>query len=406
MHDDPSPGFNRIAGDKFGAATAYPPKPEAPAASCPFGARAGDFESPAPRNHSGFLMKRLVLLALLVCCLASCVTTPGEAPLVGTFSIVAYDSVTGDLGVAVQSKFPNVRAVVPWAKAGVGAVATQSFAELDYGIKGLALMENGATAEEALRIVLEGDANRQQRQVGIVDARGGAATWTGTETFAWAGARIGQANGPAARVGDPHGGVGQVVVGRGYTAQGNILVSKETVEAMAQAFEQTEGALADRLMAALIAGGKAGGDQRGEQSAALLVVRAGAGYDGQDNYIDISVYDHETPIAELDRLYRLNNLHFTQGRPENRVPVTPEIARELQEIWQARGFYEGPVTGVVDTTFQQILVDYMGWENYDVRIAPVQQTDVRAGETLYIDREVLEDIRKVFREGRWKPRQR
>lgn len=331
---------------------------------------------------------------------------PAPDPLVGTFSIVAYDSATGDLGVAVQSKFPNVRAVVPWAKAGVGAVATQSFAELDYGTKGLALMENGATAEEALRIVLAGDPDRQQRQVGVVDARGGAATWTGTQTFAWAGARIGQATGPAARVGDPHGGVGQVVTGRGYTAQGNILVSKETVEAMAQAFEATTGSLADRLVAALVAGGRAGGDQRGEQSAALLVVREGAGYDGQDNFIDISVYDHATPIAELERLYRLNNLYFTQSRPENMIAVTPDVARELQQIWTERGFYDGPLDGVVDPAFQQTLVDYMGWENYDLRIAPVQAADVAGGDTLYLDREVLEDIRNVFREGRWKPRQR
>jgi uncharacterized Ntn-hydrolase superfamily protein len=187
--------------------------------------------------------------------------------------------------------------------------------------------------------------------------------------------------------------------------QGNILVSKETVEAMARAYETTSGPLADRLVAALVAGGKAGGDQRGEQSAALLVVRAGAGYDGQDNYIDISVYDHATPIAELERLYRLNSLHFTQSRPENMIPVTADVARELQEIWQKRGFYDGPLDGVVDTTFQQLLVDFMGWENYDLRIAPVQQVNVTAGEPLRIDREVLEDIRKVFRENRWKPRQ-
>lgn len=330
-------------------------------------------------------------------------TTPKNTdknPLVSTFSIVGYDAETGDLGIAVQSKFPNLRPIVPWAKAGVGAVATQSFAELDYGIKGLELMENGATAEEALQIILRDDDGRQQRQVGMVDAHGNAATWTGTECFDWAGGRIGQAEGAAAA-----SGPGVVVTGQGYTAQGNILVSEETVAAMAAAYEATEGELADRLMAALIAGGKAGGDQRGEQSAALLVVREGAGYDGLDNFIDISVYDHQTPIAELDRLYRLNNLYFTQSKPENMIPVTEEIARELQTIWQTRGFYEGPLDGEVDPEFQQILVDYMGWENYDLRIAPVQQVDLEAGETLMFDREVLEDIRTVFSEGRWKPKQ-
>ena len=329
-----------------------------------------------------------------------------ENPLVSTFSIVGYDAATGDLGIAVQSKFPNLRPIVPWAKAGVGAVATQSFAELDYGIKGLDLMENGATAEEALRIVLRSDEGRQQRQVGIVDAQGNAAMWTGTECFAWAGGRVGQQGGSPAAVGPEQSNQGRVVMGHGYTAQGNILVSKETVEAMAEAYESTEGELADRLMAALIAGGKAGGDQRGEQSAALVVVRAGAGYDGQDNFIDISVYDHETPIAELDRLYRLNNLYFTQSKPENMIPITDDLAREFQQIWTTRGFYTGPIDGVVDEEFQQILVDYMGWENYDLRIPPVQNVDVAGGETLMIDREVLEDIRTVFREGRWKPRRR
>ena len=167
----------------------------------------------------------------------------------------------------------------------------------------------------------------------------------------------------------------------------------------------TEGELADKLVAALVAGGQAGGDKRGEQSAALLVVREGAGYDGMDNFIDISVYDHETPIAELERLYRLNNLYFTQAKPENQVPIDTALAKEIQEIWTERGFYDGPLDGEVDAEFQQTLIDFMGWENYDLRIAPVQATDVAAGDTLYLDREVyMEDIRKVFREGRWEPR--
>ena len=329
-----------------------------------------------------------------------------EHPLVSTFSIVGFDPETGDLGIAVQSKFPNVRPIVPWARAGVGAVATQSFAELDYGIKGLELMENGASAEEALRIVLQNDDGRQQRQVGIVDAQGRAAMWTGEQCFDWAGGVVGQASGAAKATGMDGAGAGTVVTGHGYTAQGNILVSGETVEAMARAFEETEGELADRLMAALIAGGRAGGDQRGEQSAALLVVRDSAGYDGMDNFIDISVYDHDTPIAELDRLYRLNNLYFTRSDAADMILVTEELAAELQGIWLERRFYDGPVDGVVDEEFQNILVDYMGWENYDVRIPPVADVNVAAGEPLYIDSEVLDDIRSVFEEGRWKPRRR
>ena len=318
-------------------------------------------------------------------------------PLVSTFSIVGYDAVTGELGVAVQSKFPNVRAVVPWVEAGVGAVATQSFAELDYGTKGLDLMRSGATAEQALRIVMQGDPNAEQRQVGMVDAHGNAATWTGAAAFEWRGGRVGNPGGAAHAAGP-----GVVVTGMGYTAQGNILVSEATVEALAATFEATEGSLADRLLAALLAGGRAGGDRRGEQSAALVVVREGAGYDGDDRIVDISVYDHETPLAELERLYRLNNLYFTDSKPENMIPVTPEIARELQAIWTARGFYDGPADGVVDAEFQRILTDYMGWENYDLRIDEVQDVDLAAGETLMIDREVLDDMRAVFRDGRYR----
>ncbi len=335
---------------------------------------------------------------LILLFLTTSLTPPPQAPLVSTFSIVGFDPATGDLGIAVQSKFPNVRPIVPWARAGVGAVATQSFAELDYGIKGLDLMENGATAEEALEILMRGDPEYQERQVGIVDARGNAASWTGTGCFGWAGGSVGTPNGS-----EP-GEAGRLIVGQGFAAQGNILVSAETVEALATTFRSTGGSLADRLVAALVAGGKAGGDQRGEQSAALLVVREGAGYDGMDNFIDISVYDHKTPIAELERLYRLNNLYFTQSDPGNMIPVTEEIAKEIQSIWQTRGFYDGPLDGVVDAEFQQTLVDYMGWENYDLRIAPVRAVDVAGGKPLYIDREVLADIRYVFREGLWKPR--
>ena len=173
---------------------------------------------------------------------------------------------------------------------------------------------------------------------------------------------------------------------------------------MARAFEASEGELSDRLVAALVAGGAAGGDQRGEQSAALLVVRADAGYDGMDNFIDISVYDHQTPIAELARLYKLNNLYFTQSRPESMIPITTDIAREIQSIWQKRGFYDGALNGVVDPGFQKMLVSYMGWENYDLRIAAVEAIDVAGGEMLMIDSEVLEDIRSVFEKGLWKPK--
>lgn len=324
---------------------------------------------------------------------------------VSTFSIVGFDSVNGDLGVAVQSKFPNVRAVVPWAKAGVGAVATQSFAKIDYATKGLELMENGASAEEALKIILKNDPEREQRQVGIVDANGNAAAWTGSKCSDWAGAVIGQVNNKTSfKAEDEKSNKSNVITGKNFTAQGNILTGKETVEAMANAFEETQGELSDKLMAALIAGGKAGGDQRGEQSAALLVVRKGAGYDAMDNFIDISVYDHLTPIAELERLYKLNNLYFTQSKPENMIPVTEDIAKEIQTIWKKRGFYNGEINGKVDAEFQKTLISFMGWENYDLRISNVEKVNLSAGEKLMIDKEVLADIKMVFRNGLWKPK--
>jgi uncharacterized Ntn-hydrolase superfamily protein len=203
---------------------------------------------------------------------------------VATFSIVARDPDTGELGIAVQSKFFAVGAVVPWAKAGVGAVATQSFANTTFGPRGLQLLAEGNSGQETLTLLLEDDPGAQQRQVGIVDAQGQATAFTGTECQAWAG----------------H------VAGPGYCAQGNILVGQETVQEMARAFRETEGILAERLMAALEAGQAAGGDSRGQQSAALLVVKKEGGYGGfNDRYCDLRVDDHTAPIAELRRIFDL-----------------------------------------------------------------------------------------------------
>ena len=285
-----------------------------------------------------------------------------------TYSIVAYDSATGDLGVAVQSKFPNVGGIVPWAKAGVGAVATQSLGNTDYGDKGLELMALGTSAPEALRIVMRSDPRPAQRQVGMVDARGGAATWTGDSCFDWAGGRTGgQADGRT-------GGKGQLVVGRGYAAQANIMVSDQTVKNMAEAFERTSGALADRLMAALVAGQAGGGDKRGMESAALLVVRKNAGYLGlNDRYIDIRVYDDTNPIRELERLYALHRLYFFASRPEDLIPITPDVVRRLEPILlreplgQREKWLAGP-QGVANRTFLEALANFMYWENYDVRV--------------------------------------
>jgi len=301
-----------------------------------------------------------------------------------TFSIVAYDSVTGELGIAVQSKFPNVRPIVPWAEADIGAIATQALANTSYGQKGLALLRNGASAEETLRILIENDSLRDERQVGIVDAKGNAASWTGRNTFDWAGGNAG----------GMWGGKGEIVTGRIFAAQGNILVGKETIEAMVRTFSETKGTLADRLVAALVAGGKAGGDRRGEESAALLVVKKGAGYGGLDNYIDISVYDHPHPLEELERLYKLHKLYFFQSEPQNLIKITPKICLELQQIMKDRGFYRGDLNGVFDASTKKSLQDFMYWENYDVR---VRSDDL-------IDSEVLTDIRRHYAE--WKTQHR
>jgi uncharacterized Ntn-hydrolase superfamily protein len=183
-----------------------------------------------------------------------------------------------------------------------------------------------------------------------------------------------------------------VIVGQGFAAQGNILVGEATVNALATTFERTEGSLADRLVAALVAGGKAGGDRRGEQSAALLVKRRGASYDGTtDDYIDISIYDHVTPLKELERLYALHKLYFFRSEAKNLIPVSNAICLELQTIMQNKAykgvaFYAGPLHGTYDAATKKALSDFMGWENYDVRI---RQDDL-------IDTEVLEDIRTNY----------
>jgi uncharacterized Ntn-hydrolase superfamily protein len=307
-----------------------------------------------------------------------------------TYSIVAYDSVTGDLGIAVQSKFPNVGGIVPWARAGVGAVATQSLGNTDYGEKGLELLAQGATAPEAMRIVMRSDPRPAQRQVGMVDARGNAASWTGDSTFDWAGGRTGGR--PDGRT----GGKGELIEGRGYAAQANIMVSDATVRNMAETFERTRGSLADRLLAALVAGQAAGGDKRGMQSAALLVVRAGAGYLGlNDRYIDIRVYDAPDPIKELQRLYTLHKLYFFTTDSADLLPITPALQRELETILlgepanQREKWLAAPQP-TLNTTFLTALANFMYWENYDVRV----RMDGK------IDRVVLEDIRKNRRPRR------
>ena len=280
-----------------------------------------------------------------------------------TFSIVAFDPANGDLGVAVQSKFPNVGVSIPFARAGVGAVATQAYCNTGYGPRGLGLLANGASPQQAIDILTGGDGQRDYRQLGIIDASGRSAGFTGARCFDWAGE----------------------LQGRCCAAQGNTLAGPAVVQNMVRTFEQEQGALAERLMAALHAGQAGGGDRRGQQSAALLVVRAGGGYGGfDDRYADISVYDHPNPIVELERLYAIHRLTYFRSDPQNLVRIDGTIANELQQILHARGFYQGVVTGVADDATRKALRDFMGWENYDERI---REDDL-------IDLEVLADMRE------------
>lgn len=205
--------------------------------------------------------------------------------LTGTFSIVARDPETGDLGIAVQSKFFAVGTVVPWLAAGVGAIASQAWANTDFGPDGLALLNDGLSAPEALEELIAGDEERGKRQVGIVDADGNVANFTGAECLEWAGDADGQ----------------------GYTVQGNLLASSKVVAAMASAYEASSRPFPERLLAALLAGQGAGGDVRGQQSAALVVVRDGQGKAGfNDRIVDLRVDDHPSPIEELARLLELH----------------------------------------------------------------------------------------------------
>lgn len=215
------------------------------------------------------------------------------APRVNTFSIVARDPATGELGVAVQSKYFGVGSVVPWAQAGVGAVATQSYAKMGYGPTGLRLMREGKSSKEALDGLLAEDPMRALRQVGMIDAKGRTATHTGADCMGWAGHRA----------------------GKDFTVQGNLLAGEAVLAAMAEAFEKAradgKGELADWLVAALQAGQDAGGDKRGQQSAALLVVREGAGPGGDnDRFVDLRVEDHAEPIKELTRLLEVHKRFY------------------------------------------------------------------------------------------------
>ncbi|MBS4174134.1 DUF1028 domain-containing protein [Bacillus sp. FJAT-49736] len=257
-----------------------------------------------------------------------------------TFSIVGYDPVEKEWGIAVQSKFLGVGAVVPFAKAGVGAIATQSYANTAYGPEGLELLEQGKSAAEVLQILTDADEDCEYRQVGVVDFKGGAATFTGSKCYDWAGG----------------------VTGEYFAAQGNILVDENTVDAMARTFTETKGTLAERLLKALNAGQAAGGDSRGMQSAALLVVKEKGGYGGyNDRFIDLRVDEHPDPINELIRIYYLQQLYFAKSKPERVVEISGVVESQLKDQLARHGYLNG------NDSLSSALKKYIHTENFEMR---------------------------------------
>jgi len=268
-----------------------------------------------------------------------------DRPIVATYSIVACDLEAAQWGVSVQSKFLSVGSVVPWAEPHVGAIATQAYANPRYGPNGLDLLRQGLAAEEVVERLTSEDDGRDHRQLGIVDGQGRAATYTGKECMDWAGGRTGD----------------------GYAAQGNILVNEETVDAMAETFEGSSGPLAVRLIDCLAAAQEAGGDSRGQQSSALLVVERDGGYARMsDTVVELRVEDHERPIEELRRIYTLHDEIFGKTPRRMWLDVDDEVASELRERLAKLG-YEGEL--------EETFVQWTGKENLEDRVDGIEQID-------------------------------
>ena len=265
-----------------------------------------------------------------------------------TFSIVAFDpnaSPSPEWGVAVASKFLAVGAVVPAARAGVGAIATQAFANATYRPRGLDALASGADAAAVLTELTESDDEKEQRQAGIVDARGGVATFTGKECMNWAGGRTGE----------------------GYCCQGNILTGAAVVDDMVSAFEAGGGELASRLVDALVAGYEAGGDARGMQSAALLVVRQGGGYlGGTDETVNLRTDDHPDAVHELERLFSVHQFYFPRPEALKFEEIDESLASEMKALLSGLGYKPGSGASY-DRKLRDALFDFVGTENLEQR---------------------------------------
>ncbi len=267
-----------------------------------------------------------------------------------TYSIVAVDVDRGDIGVGVASKFIASGSIVPWVKLSVGGVATQSWANVKFGPVILSLLENGFSPRRAVEAVLHEDPRRELRQVGVVSASGEAYAFTGRECIKYAG----------------H------IVGEGYVALGNILAGPQVVEDMARAFESTKGELVDKILAALKAGDKAGGDKRGKQSAAIIVVRPCGGYGGCDEgvgrYVDLRVDDHPDPIAELGRLFKIWEITILTREDPSDVVNMEDVAEKLQRALATLGYYKGPITGTLNPETIEALEGWMAVNNFENKI--------------------------------------
>jgi uncharacterized Ntn-hydrolase superfamily protein len=269
----------------------------------------------------------------------------GSRPTVATYSIVACDLEAEQWGVSVQSKFLAVGSVVPWAEPHLGAIATQAYANPRYGPNGLELLRQGLSAQEVVEKLTSEDEGRDHRQLGIVDGQGRSASYTGSECMDWAGGRTGE----------------------GYAAQGNILVSKETVDALAETFESTSGPLAERLIDCLAAAQEAGGDSRGQQSSALLVVERDGGYARMsDVVVELRVEDHERPIEELRRIFALHDEIFGKTPRRLWLDVDADLATELRDRLAKLGF-----EGELEDSF----TSWTGKENLEDRVDGIEQID-------------------------------
>jgi uncharacterized Ntn-hydrolase superfamily protein len=267
-----------------------------------------------------------------------------------TFSIVAVDVERGDIGVGVASKFIAAGSIVPWVKLGVGGVASQSWANVRFGPLILSLLEHGFNPKRAVDAVLQGDPRRELRQVGVVNARGEGYAFTGRECISFAG----------------H------IVGEGYVVLGNILAGPQVLEEMARAFEKTKGELVDKILASLEAGDRAGGDRRGKQSAAIIVVRPCGGYggceEGVGKYVDLRVDDHPDPVRELERLFRIWEISVLTREDPSDVVELSDVAEEVQKALSKLGYYKGPVTGTLNPETMEALEAWMAVNNFENKI--------------------------------------